>query len=219
MKSYPPSGFNPRARTGRDGTSDIPWGFHRRFNPRARTGRDQDSVLLGLRSGVSIHAPVRGATIGQVVPVPSVMFQSTRPYGARPTWNVVERWACRVSIHAPVRGATAQVRQLANFARRFNPRARTGRDQSLKCGWPCATGGFNPRARTGRDGPPCGDQNHRQSFNPRARTGRDAPIEFVVTFVTVFQSTRPYGARHAGKSCIVLTDSVSIHAPVRGATA
>ena len=34
-------------------------------------------------AGVSIHAPVRGATIVVVILIPDVWFQSTRPYGAR----------------------------------------------------------------------------------------------------------------------------------------
>ena len=55
---------------------------------------------------VSIHAPVRGATLRRQPSVACEVFQSTRPCGARrglagslPTRNAV-------SIHAPVRGAT-----------------------------------------------------------------------------------------------------------------
>ncbi len=55
------------------------------FNPRAREGRDNvDRHLFGL-VGVSIHAPVKGATVA----------------AARP------RHGQHVSIHAPVKGATA----------------------------------------------------------------------------------------------------------------
>ncbi len=122
-----------------------------RFNPRARAGRDmmgrsrnssvavfQSTRPCGARHsggetvqrlrGVSIHAPVRGATwaigldqqrfrVSIHAPVRGAtrslrrsrartMFQSTRPCGARRERVVgVGRWLV-VSIHAPVRGAT-----------------------------------------------------------------------------------------------------------------
>ena len=79
----------------------------RRFNPRARTGRDLDLLWsLTTHTIVSIHAPVRGATIVRCV-------LSNLPL---------------VSIHAPVRGATRQSRSLDSLRQGFNPRARTGRD-------------------------------------------------------------------------------------------
>ena len=55
---------------------------------------------------VSIHAPVRGATM--FVPDISLLFN--------------------VSIHAPVRGATALRLRPRRLIMCFNPRARTGRD-------------------------------------------------------------------------------------------
>ena len=122
---------------------------------------------------VSIHAPVRGATVClRSACIRRSMFQSTRPYGARPCMP-----ASRVLVEAC-----------------FNPRARTGRDHL----WPGVTPGdtrFNPRARTGRDAlglrssstiafqstRPYGARQSRSAarqcmacFNPRARTGRDA---------------------------------------------
>ena len=57
-----------------------------RFNPRARAGRDAfEDRTDDLKALVSIHAPVRGATVS-VCPraIRSVLFQSTRPCGARP---------------------------------------------------------------------------------------------------------------------------------------
>ena len=38
-------------------------GDRRGFNPRAHTGRDLNKVERGVRYGVSIHAPTRGATL------------------------------------------------------------------------------------------------------------------------------------------------------------
>ncbi len=78
---------------------------------------------------VSIHAPARGATTALEKDFPDLdEFQSTRPHGARPD----------------------AITSLAE-SKRFNPRARTGRDIS----WNLHPSGnacrFNPRARTGRD--------------------------------------------------------------------
>ena len=99
--------FNPRARAGRDRLRKEPDGDRKCFNPRARAGRDRRRIsCLGVmscfnpraRAGrdvtppekampamiVSIHAPVRGATLHCAFCV----FRDL------------------VSIHAPVRGAT-----------------------------------------------------------------------------------------------------------------
>ena len=76
--------FNPRAREGRD-RPGLPGGRRaRRFNPRAREGRDEIAGGVDAAEDVSIHAPVRGATV--------------RAQG--------DKTGFVVSIHAPVRGAT-----------------------------------------------------------------------------------------------------------------
>jgi len=78
------------------------------FNPRARAGRDQTlQARLDEAVVVSIHAPVRGATIANRTCSPSEL---------------------KVSIHAPVRGATIVPYAGVVLAARFNPRARAGRD-------------------------------------------------------------------------------------------
>ena len=61
------------------------------FNPRARTGRDEALAAACDKRRVSIHAPVRGATRGSACALArGILFQSTRPYGAR-------RHSCRTS--------------------------------------------------------------------------------------------------------------------------
>ncbi len=142
--------FNPRARAGRDLAFFKSFHFIRSFNPRARAGRDTIIMLIvpafrfqstrprGARRAldwlcyfifpVSIHAPARGATIN----ITSKEEDNT------------------VSIHAPARGATTPNRcrrkdapfqstrprgarlsgvRLRLRLKRFNPRARAGRDQ------------------------------------------------------------------------------------------
>src|SRR5581483_7993866 len=53
------------------------------FNPRARAGRDSAVMWEEKGGSVSIHAPARGATFVLENTGPFVVFQSTRPRGAR----------------------------------------------------------------------------------------------------------------------------------------
>ena len=55
-------GFNPRARVGRDGTSNTLSALCASFNPRARVGRDAVREKVQRLFEVSIHAPAWGAT-------------------------------------------------------------------------------------------------------------------------------------------------------------
>ncbi len=100
-------GFNPRARTGRDTTWPPDYGRRKCFNPRARTGRDPKTLFpMPTFCTVSIHAPARGATTKEADNAGDVL----------------------VSIHAPARGATSIFGAIGSGSKRFNPRARTGRD-------------------------------------------------------------------------------------------
>ena len=124
------------------------------------------------------------------------MFQSTRPRGAR---------------RAPTVLASMP-------ARRFNPRARVGRDISATFGAPCVTSFQSTRPRGARPSLAIRLLIFHASFNPRARVGRDEEqlkiyvYEYFVsihapawgattiapvspTSARVFQSTRPRGAR------------------------
>ena len=84
ISSISPYRFNPRAREGRDTDATIWQPFALRFNPRAREGRDLRYFIDFRDTGVSIHAPARGATSSVSLLInPGI-----------------------VSIHAPARGAT-----------------------------------------------------------------------------------------------------------------
>jgi len=144
---------------------------------------------------VSIHAPAGGATIlGRTAVYGEIVFQSTRPRGARPARHIY----------------------LTALPKRFNPRARGGRDVTLGDGIKDGTGfnprarggrdlswpkpvlgaiGFNPRARGGRDKMITSQSAWCQCFNPRARGGRDGLHPSWPTHTSKFQSTRPRGAR------------------------
>ena len=213
------------------------------FNPRARGGRDLACRWYRPRGDVSIHAPAGGATpeyeplierIKVSIHAPaggatgnnlsslmrSVMFQSTRPRGARRSLSWVgtihvvfqstrprgarrlgtyqnSRFLC-VSIHAPAGGATALLVAIVNKVFKVSIHAPAGG----------ATDDFGIFLI-----------GLIESFNPRARGGRDGMIAPASSIVRLkFQSTRPRGARprlrlHESAPC-----SVSIHAPAGGAT-
>ncbi len=99
--------FNPRARVGRDGRYTKGMDRSSRFNPRARVGRDYspDRGPTSTRS-FNPRARVGRDRLHRGTSPSLVMFQSTRPRGARRTR----------------RGRPS------GFRSGFNPRARVGRD-------------------------------------------------------------------------------------------
>ena len=189
------------------------------FNPRARVGRDTIvRVHSGRSRAVSIHAPAWGATgpagfqTGAVTGfnprarvgrdpffhcsngVP-LKFQSTRPRGARPAGQVELCAHPAVSIHAPAWGATCAHSGDRVGCRRFNPRARVGRDIETT-GKPGGQACFNPRARVGRD------MYKQPEYDRLVKVSIHAPA---------------WGATITGRASHDSVD-VSIHAPAWGAT-
>ncbi len=171
------TGFNPRARTGRDFIIDLLLLSHICFNPRARTGRDGIPGSVGPSGGP---------------------FQSTRPHGARHRYQHPGPNPSVVSIHAPARGATSSASFGSLIRTGFNPRARTGRDGKTRQigGKPPVSIHAPARGATALGAHPddalavsihapargatdcrSGLVTTKKSFNPRARTGRDPKIE------------------------------------------
>ena len=143
------------------------------FNPRARVGRDLcDHHGLGT-VGVSIHAPAWGAT-GAV--------DRRRVSGA-------------VSIHAPAWGATWRRWYRSWWPTGFNPRARVGRD--------VADLGDVVLRGVSIHAPAWGATPASRPLPPTRPVSIHAPAWGATTAVwtvgsaSVFQSTRPRGARHA----------------------
>ena len=156
-------------------------------------GRDERDQSVICPFGVSIHAPVWGATWSPKSLPRGRPFQSTRPYGARPkrTRYILDHgWFQSTRPYGARRsGPTTLPESLS-----FNPRARMGRD---------------PRFQSHSPTPKC--------FNPRARMGRDI-VDYSRLLTRLFQSTRPYGARRQQPRERLPLILVSIHAPVWGAT-
>ena len=122
---------------------------------------------------VSIHAPAWGATVNASASSPcNLMFQSTRPRGARHAAESVCRMFEDVSIHAPAWGATLRIsNRLALEAMFQSTRPRGAR-----------------RTVPGKGAP----KVEFQSTRPRGARPIDALID---SYINLFQSTRPRGAR------------------------
>ncbi len=122
------------------------------FNPRAHAGRDLPFTHCCTACGVSIHAPTRGATNNFYAPVVTagfnprahagrdhrilemhntVLFQSTRPRGARRASRAVHPLLA-VSIHAPTRGATPNKRYCRRQSTFQSTRPRGARPANLE---------------------------------------------------------------------------------------
>ncbi len=159
---------------------------------------------------VSIHAPAWGATLSWLVDA-MYAFQSTRPRGAR-----------------------LDVGSVDVVTRRFNPRARVGRDALLRSvghgrgvsihapAWGATDQWRSHRRRRTRvsiHAPAWGATadvsascGRALGFNPRARVGRDtSQVRCADAAMQAFQSTRPRGARRTAGGD--LRRRVSIHAP------
>ncbi len=170
-------------------------------------------------SNVSIHAPVWGATpridtekcsqrsfnprarggrdqkLMRIVAISSG-FQSTRPCGGRDVCQFVIAFHCfKFQSTRPCGARPTRTLLFCAISFCFNPRARVGRDYYNRK-WKITVTGFNPRARVGRD-------------RWMARDGAK---------IREFQSTRPCGARQQCSFIHHGRKTVSIHAPVWGAT-
>ncbi len=183
--------FNPRAHVGRDSIDNCKKSKQRSFNPRAHVGRDVEHDTQSLAKVVSIHAPMWGATSISFSCALSLLFQSTRPCGARPSFTTVTRTNClfqstrpcgarpsgkfecvpvSVSIHAPMWGATI-------------------------------TGRAKVSAFVFQSTRPCGARRSENSVSTSVRVSIHAPMWGATcqdrphSTHRLFQSTRPCGAR------------------------
>ena len=168
------------------------------FNPRAHAGRDKTPTKCSPKSKT---------------------FQSTRPRGARPGSVQQLREAGEVSIHAPTRGATRRAGRRACCRTAFqSTRPRGARPAPRRRKPPACCRFQSTRPRGARRRTTCLPSCTRPCFNPRAHAGRDCWTRPVFTRLRQFQSTRPRGARHHHSPVGQPGESVSIHAPTRGAT-
>ena len=120
--------FNPRSREGSDRQAHNLHEPKCDFNPRSREGSDTTWVFGWKSIGISIHAPVKGATL---------IGTPTRPgiINFNPRSREGSDWSAR-------RRCTAK--------RYFNPRSREGSDR-IEFMARIVGMNFNPRSREGSD--------------------------------------------------------------------
>ena len=170
--------------------------------------------LIHFHIGVVIHAPVWSATVLIYQPNATIRFQSTHP--------------CGVRLYLPL---------LVLPIQSFNPRTRVGCDHNVKYlvkneivsihapVWgatkvPALPRGdfcFNPRTRVGCDLSTSGWSACKRCFNPRTRVGCDQAVLELDAKSSVSIHAPVWGATVAVCPELVWSD-VSIHAPVWGAT-
>ena len=180
------------------------------FNPRARGGRDF-SIEINKGTVEFQSTRPRGARPGLCGSATVSLFQSTRPRGARQ--DTIRAPICAgvsihapagarrmtyrycnliiVSIHAPAGGATHCWRYNQR-RRRFNPRARGGRDDCIEL----ASLLFlfqSTRPRGAR--PPSRAAMPAYFVSIHAPAGGATRVRVCVSLAAKFQSTRPRGAR------------------------
>ena len=98
---------------------------------RGTTGERTDDEALAFI--VSIHVPARGTTLTLLAMAEALgrMFQSTFPHGERLICYSPNYFDEQVSIHVPARGTTETILPERHVFMGFNPRSRTGNDQSV----------------------------------------------------------------------------------------
>ena len=212
--------FNPRARMGRDRdgqpvmrsklvfqstrphgarqqTGPADQGRRWRFNPRARMGRDAPApVMADGQPQVSIHAPAWGATRLSGRVRPQSLFQSTRPHGARPWTKSIARpgiWFQSTRPHG--------ARQIAFCRGQDKPEVSIHAPAwGATMAWTTTVLPLQPVSI------------HAPAWGATLVSSRS------VTVPSMFQSTRPHGARLDLRRRAVVHQLVLIHAPAWGAT-
>ncbi len=196
-RRFQPCRFDPRPRVGGDPSSGTPIRWADSFDPRPRVGGDGIERLTGgVHIVVSIHAPVWGATT---------------------TRYTCERNA-RVSIHAPVWGATLRLGAIPPLRSQFRSTPPCG-------GRHCSVPNLNRLIVVSIHAPVWGATPSStliispvSCFDPRPRVGGDPPPAGCVVGHYKFRSTPPCGGRPPLLITITKPYTVSIHAPVWGAT-
>ena len=167
------------------------------FNPRTREGCDTSHLLFLVRSEISIHAPVKGATCAS---------------------DTVISWVSGISIHAPVKGATLY--RLSAFStvvifqstHPWRVRRNLGRFSAS----------FSIFQSTHpwrvRQSPERGTIWFVWHFNPRTREGCDIPALLNLYAGQWISIHAPVKGATSEAVRLKMRADISIHAPVKGAT-
>ena len=123
-----------------------------------------------------------------------LIFQSTHPCGVRHNLKLLHNNKTTISIHAPMWGATLESTRILVSSSNFNPRTHVG----------CDLNGLQIE--------------HRVLFQSTHPCGVRLFNFFRMFMSFLFQSTHPCGVRRWFSIRYVLRSTISIHAPMWGAT-
>ena len=121
------------------------------FNPRSREGSDYPKTVFHiLVAGISIHAPVKGATCGQPTVRPGTTHFNPRSREGS-DWFICVGFLVVNNFNPRSReGSDCRSHRNSRTCRYFNPRSREGSDSATALIHPIPTD-FNPRSREGSD--------------------------------------------------------------------
>ena len=126
-----------------------------------------------MMGGVSIHAPVWGATASQAVTRASMAVSIHAPVWGATQIHRLGKQGEGVSIHAPVWGATVGF-DIPVHGLLFQSTLPYGERPCDLVLSPILTSSFNPRSRMGSDLSTMPQPIYPSCFNPRSRMGSDS---------------------------------------------
>jgi len=157
------------------------------------------AIIAARSTSVSIHAPTRGATCGRstALPASSTNVSIHAPTRGATCGGWLHRLSLGVSIHAPTRGATCHAPLSISSGQFQFTRPRGARRSCHYPGARCRR--FNSRAHAGRDVEP-GGRCPLRSVSIHAPTRGATVVRRELPMRSMFQFTRPRGARHTRQS-------------------
>ena len=148
---------------------------------------------------------------------PAILYFNPRSHEGSDTDRNCKSIITKISIHAPTKGATCDSSSSSSVTTDFNPRSHEGSDHSERQTRQ-ELKNFNPRSYEGSD---CKDGSSVlicAYFNPRSYEGSDEDVLQFGTMESISIHAPTKGATMSS-FCFSMVSLISIHAPTKGATA
>ena len=144
-------------------------------------------------------------------------FQSTLPRGERPKRRTARHGGKLFQSTLP-RGERREVGNTLISISRFQSTLPRGERRCSRSAVEVARFGFQSTLPRGERRIACCNLLRSFYFNPRSREGSDTGWNTHSSADSIFQSTLPRGERHSTYILLLSKNTISIHAPARGAT-
>ena len=153
----------------------------------------------------------------QVLSLAMFLFQSTLPWRERQNMPILPQMWKMISIHAPMKGATRQTHKYCRQTVNFNPRSHEGSDDKEWRKYD-SVGYFNPRSPEGSDDGYTTKAYTYYLFQSTLPWRERLHGDILWCHIARFQSTLPWRERLSISKSIPSPETISIHAPMKGAT-